>query len=557
MGRYSHVDNLYESASNSVLKLDKNKALDVLQEEIDMVKLKADSENVTKTLMNNLMKTEMTPELENYMMNSIGDPKLPFPAKFSVIEKMTQQDPSKRAEMLERIMSDYMNPNRPTLTKDDIKIIKFLQTEIKKFITKGHKGLLSLTLDALEVQSTKYLFVGMIGDIISDSNITFDREDMILLLQKPEPAKSIIIEGLCKRQELNPEEKSVLNFKGKQEDFVFDKQVIKVSRADKPKPVLNELNTAYERLSENLMTPERMSRSARRGAVVFSGDSSNEKIYLGRAFANNEGLAFIYVNMAELITNNKELSAFSHTLKSSAPAVVCLDNFKAYLDMEANSETKPKIKILSKAFKELQKEENLYIYAVAEEKHEYFSENSYYETLFENKSRGNFINPVHHNAPTYEEREAKIKEFFDRLNSDRKEMVNEKEVADYLLEQTYDNTEIEFISYMTNYLAYSVLGVGHLVVPQDYDKVSNQFPAIGVRDSALEDNKDSLLEALDYANNAEDYEDEYNELEGLNAPPKEEPSEPINSIDDLEERAEEVVLEPSPKDDPNFKFNVI
>lgn len=563
-GRYKHVKSLYENSAEGLIALDENRAFDTLKTEVNHIKSKSDSGKVAKLLTDGILKTKYDAKVEDFALRALTDPQLPFDAKFAIVGKLVKLPEDDRVQAFTKVLELYMSSAVPQLVKDDTKILKFIQEEIRKFISRGNKDLLGLVLDAAENKKTKAIFSEMVAGLIKDPNLEFSQEDIILLLKKPEPAKTLIVESLCHRQEIDAKEQASLSFKAKQEDFAFKKKALNF---EKPKRKFQVPGTVYpvlEQLRNALFTQDKKNKAARSCVMpVFYGDANNEKIFLARALSFEEQVNFVYVDMKQILEDNQELSSLKTNLYSYKPAIVMFDNMKDFFDMELDSNTKPKVRVFSKIISEMIKEPSLHMFATVCQKAETYTADSYYKTLFKNETRGKYSNELYLDLADHQFKDDVLREMINNLTEERKEGLNELELISYLVEETDGSSKLEFMSFVTNYFAYSVLGIGKCVKPGEYNDVKYQFQCLAVDDDKqkhLAHDFNMLTEGGDAGGGAmmDDF-GEYNELEALNAPPADAPAAPVNGIEALEAMAEDVELdEPSSPDvEDKHRFSVI
>lgn len=444
------------------------------------------------------MKTDFNHDLLKFSIEAIIDPNLAMAGKLEVLKKILKLDTEQKVEFLVKLIEAYLGPKLVRLTDNDKKIVKFLQKDIVSLVKQGNKKILELLLDASEQRKTRDVFSEIMAEIISDENVELSQEDIIMLLQRQEPARSTIVDALCVRQKINPAEANLVRFNVKQEDFIFKKKLFVSEKPNKRKYCPNVIAEAEQELKSTLMTDNgQRSMASRNKLPIFSGDSANEKIYIARALCSQENINFVYVDMKKLLNDNKEISALKTSVVSHKPALVYFDNYKEIFDLELDSLYKPKIKIINNHLKEIMLDPVIFPVAGFEDASENFNKNTFYKSIIENNSRGVFMKGPSHDMASYDFKTKMIEQSLAALSEDRTAEFNTKQLTQYLIHETDGFSKLEFMSFMSNYFSYSILGMSKCAEPKDFNNVKTQFETLAVTDERithLDKNFQNLME---------------------------------------------------------------
>lgn len=487
LGRFKHAEELYEHACKTLVKLNSKKSVDILKDELKQVKIKPDATQVATKITEAIMSTDYNETLEQFGYEVLMDPMLSLEAKIAAVKKFMEQSNEQRAKIHANILRLYMSDSIVALTKTDLKILRFIQGDILRYVKEGNKELFSLLLDTCQHKKTMHVFSELVADLLSEPEFELSQEDIIMLLQRPEPAKALIIESLCKRQNVNLSEAGSFSFNVNQEDFFFKKNLFVSEKPHKKLHIPEVISQVKDRLKNTLFSKSGQNNSAKRSTIpLFMGDSTNEKIFLARALSSNEEMNFIYIDVRETLKDNKALSSLRSSVLAQKPAIVFFDRFKDIFDLKLDGETKVKVKVLNKTIQELLPDPSLYLIAGVEQDANIFENDEHYSSMIMTRSRGAFrYGPSHDKAGTDFKMEH-IKHCLSQLSSNRFEDGEQHKIRDFLLEETEGYTCLEFMSFMTNYFAYSILGMNKCVTSDEYHEVKNQFKNLAVEDERLE-----------------------------------------------------------------------
>lgn len=502
--RFKHVDGFYESAAEAIISLDQGKdAFDALKIEFMHLKPKKESKVVIKSLATHIMETNYTEDLEDFAIRSIADPLVQFNAKSVILAKLSELNDEKKSLAYGRLLEIYMGPSVLALTTDDHKIIIQIQDDLKKYIKRGNKWLLELLLSACENKKTVDLFAELLADIVSDDGLEFSQEDIIMLLKKPEPCRSLIKDALCVRQNLSAAEQGVVRFKFAQKDFIFSKILVNNEKKKETVTVAPILLDAYQTIKNNFFGENTRPKNGKYSFPLLVGNSPNEKIYLCRSLAANEKVAFVYIDLAQLFIDNNALSNLKKTVAHYKPALIYFDNFQEVFTGEANGEFKLKLKHFNKTIRELQGSPSLQMLGSFNGTTDFYDKDPLVEMLLIDKSRGDYKKLYAFDKPDEEFIREEIKRQINQLDPEKHEDFNVNNLLDYLFEETIGLTSLEFLSYISNYFSYSILGKGKLVDEKEYNNVKYQFDILAVSDEKIE----HLKREFPISNNQDDDDD--------------------------------------------------
>lgn len=362
LGQLKSIDLFFEDLCLSVTKLDPIQGVGFLKNELHFLDTNQPDglnfEEFKVAVIKALASVEFLPQdLLDFFVTVITNKTYSSRLRKELIKLIIKRAPETHEYVYTEVLKTQLQSGAQVLSKEYQDVLSELFNSSKSFIRNGNDVIWGLLIQLCYAEGTQELFTLLLIDTITNPNDRLNDKQLQSLLETEPPLRDIFKAALMKLNALTEAEMSLLKGKIREEDLVFESDVLLVERSKKTKTVTSELLKEYHILEETLSKDGKQTNRAERKSShtikLITGTGEEEKIYLLRALASNINKTFVYIDMPRIILSSADLNKLISTISNSKPAIVFLDRTFEILTRDLSERESEGLKTMLKALREL------------------------------------------------------------------------------------------------------------------------------------------------------------------------------------------------------------
>ncbi len=466
--RFKTLDLFYQEAVSSLMVIDESEAIPFLAEEISNYESRSDADKMQQYILRALAKSDELDLLSPIFVRTVLDAEIDRVVKADLVFLLEKKNSIFRRKVYTEVFKALIQSPVNVISEDDQQIFEQIFHNSKKFFIKDDfdKDLWDCILKLCDLPKLRTLFIKLVSSFLANGEEELLREQICVLIEKNEPAKSSFREAMAKRYKITSQELETIKLPYKKEDLVFEKDsTVTVEKSKKTKSVTHELLDTYHLLDKVVFSNEISKLDRSLGMVsLIHGSSSMEKIYLLRALAANANITFIYINYEQLIRSNFEVANLKNSVNNCKPCIVYFDSMESILvKPELDKVETLHLKELMKVLKELSQLAGVHFFGnLPYNKDSLKQENPELHTMVNSNLRGYFRLVLPIDRPDAKEKERILRDNQNKMSIER--MKNpERYDANSILSYAQSMSILEFLYFLTQYFEFSLFAYGELI----------------------------------------------------------------------------------------------
>lgn len=476
--RFKTVDLFYQDAVSALISINPEAGIPAIAEEVLNYQRRSDGEKMQLYIFKALAKQDEYDLVAPIFITTILNPDIFKAIKAELVYLIEKKNSIFRRKLYTEIFRAYIKIASNIVSEDDQQILEQIFQNSKKFFTKEDfdEDVWNCIVEICDLPKLRTLFIKLISNFLANGEDELLREQITILIEKNEPAKSSFREALAKRFKLTSQELETISLPFKLEDLIFDKPTtITVEKSKKTKNVTHELLDTYHNFERIIFNTEQSKADRSLGMVsLIPGTSSIEKLYLLRALAANANITFIYVDYEKLIKANFEVANLKNSVNNCKPCIVYFDSIESILvKPELEKAEALHIKELIKALKDLSQLAGVHFLGnLPYNKDTLKQDNLELYSMIHSNTRGYFKLILSINRPDEKDKQ-RILLYNQNKMSPERIMDSEKYDASSIVNYAQPMSILEFLFFLTQYFEFSLFIYGELIPISSFIEESN------------------------------------------------------------------------------------
>lgn len=466
--KYLQINSLeiyYKAATQSLSKLNPEKASEFLQSEFMALKGKKDYELLQRDILAAFENVPISPELENFWVNVLTLKAINQRVKEEILTIIQSYEPATQNDILTRAMAYYVDNENVEINKEDKRVIELFFGISSKFLKDGVDDVWQLSIRAIQQERTKDLFIELLSSVITNKDFKLSEEQIAAIVDDPH-AGSIFRDLLSARYSLSDDEKALMK---KDFDIAYYQELrhhgIKFFRPTTTKTINKNFLNDYHEIADKYASDGAYKKTADgTGLMIINGTGELEKLYLCDIIAANLNKAFVYINAKAILGSIADISKLKPNLEHHKPCIVYLDYLYEAMTETLDRTSDTNFKNLAKAISDLYESSSMKFFANVRVSKEATEQNAKITEALQESFGGKHIFIKELNLPDENERAAVIANFSEKLSQTRSMT---PELADKLSSSNAGNSKLDFIDYLSRYFEKTLLLYGELRQPSE------------------------------------------------------------------------------------------
>lgn len=497
-GQYKTIEVFYEKAIIGLTTMDQDDAEKFILAEYEIAKHKNDMNSLVVSLMKALGELKASEKIEETLVELLTENLIKFDIKkyaLSMIEKY-ELETQKRINF--RVFKKYVTSSAKTLEENDDKVLEAILTKLKKYISVDFdEEVWVCIINASQVERLKSIIYKFLSDFIQFED-QIDPMQFSELLKQEDPGLTKYIEAMSKRNKLNDKEQDLLKSNLKKEYLEFETKTLNIEKSKKTMSIPAELNGEYHALEQIFFNGSEIKNDKNTGTIhVISGNAEEEKLFLLRALAANNNIAFAYIDSHQVLSSSDVMMTLGNTLNNSKPCIVYFDNLDTTLSKPLNKIQASNQKEINNIVKELGIIPNMFFIGnISYNKENIKTTNPNLHKNINGSSHGDFKIFHEIRKPDMKDRRRVFQNYQQKLQ-DKRILDSEGFSVDALLGATEGFSYIDFQIFLDEYMQISLLMHGCLVSMPEFLKYAYRSAKLFDAFTKFEsDDSDAELEDL-------------------------------------------------------------
>ncbi len=463
--KYIISSQCYEAACESIIKLDKDSAINILKEEIE--KRPIDNDDITICIINSFKAFPEEEDISSLFTKILVETKETYKTRSHAVNiaESTRSEEEAHKAFIDAI-KEFATDTSRVMTNDDSKIFEQL------FNLATHsmdEETFDLIVKCCTSPHLSNIAIKSLDLIIKSSIDEFSPENLYMLINLATDEQGQVANTLANVRKLSADEKNLCSYIDHSNKESFDKSSANYENGGKALAIPREVDDVYEKLKDAFKIISSQRQGGHNCGISLTGLADKEKLYLARALAAEKKLSFIYVVYEEIAHSAVASKELLEVVSEHKPCIIYFDDMGSLLGGQHDNFTKN--------LKQLLADKMVFIIGTINQDADITESGS--SSLFAGHAELQALFPQAVQITIYQDAEKNtiLKSKLSSLQSGREA---EKWESFNILKPSSEMTPFEFEKFLTKYFRASLLVHGKLIEVSEFERLDGlSFPNRG------------------------------------------------------------------------------